>query len=104
MANNQTSARLGRTQVLQVTSSSATTPLGVTAGVNQLRVMGNVQCHVSVVDSSATGASTTDPFLAANWETYLTVTKGQFVSSVIGSSSGGVNTSLNGSLWVTEVT
>ena len=104
MGSVQSSARLGRTQVIQVTGTTATAPLGVTTGVNQIRLAANTHCHVSVVDSSATAATTADPFLPANWEMYATVTKGQFVSSILGSSSGGVNIELNGSLWVTEVT
>ena len=74
------------------------------AQTRQIRIVSNSACHFRVYDSTGTATATAaDPFLPANWETFVTVTAGQKISA-IKAATGGLVTATAGTLWVTEIT
>ena len=89
------------TQTVNVggSSISATNPLG--SKTQQIRIAANTACHVKIGDGSIS-ATTSDPFLPANWVEYVMVTPGQTVATIQASTNGLV-TATAGTLWVTEL-
>ena len=63
--------------------------------------MSNSACHFKIGDGVQT-ATTSDPFLPANWESVFIVTPGQRISA-IKAATGGLVTATAGTLWVTEL-
>jgi hypothetical protein len=98
----QQSSRPGVTQTITYsTTVAATNPFG--SETYQIRVVANSACHVHIFNTGGTAAATTaDPFLPANWETYYMVTPGQSISAVQ-AATGGLVTGTAGTLWVTEM-
>lgn len=100
MFEKQASSRIGTTQVIAYDASTAITN-AFGAGTYQIRLVSNSACHFKIGDGAQT-ATAADPFLPANWETFVTVTPGQRISA-IKAATGGLVTATAGSLWVTEV-
>jgi len=98
----QDASRLSTTQTIAYTASSAAITNAFGAQTYQIRVAANSACHIKIGDGVQT-ATTSDPFLPANWPEYITVTPGQRISA-IRASTGGLVTATDGTLWVTEVT
>jgi hypothetical protein len=101
MAENINYRRIGTTQTLAATGTSA---IGSAFGAQSylIRVVGNTPLHIKVQDSAvATVATTADPYLPANWPDFFTITPGQKIAT-IRASTDGIVTSTSGTLWVTE--
>lgn len=96
----QSSARNDTTQAVAYTGTAAASAVfgGFT---KQVRVVANSACHIKV--SASPTATTSDPFLPANWIEYLTVNPGEKISAVRAGTDGLV-TATSGTLWVTELT
>jgi methylmalonyl-CoA mutase cobalamin-binding subunit len=86
--------RQGTTQVVAVTSTSATHTTAFQAGTNVVRVQGTVNMHIKIGPGTAT-ATTSDMKLAPGVPEYFAVTPGQKVVAI--------RTTTSGSLFVTEV-
>jgi hypothetical protein len=97
----QQSGRLGVTQAVAYTGTSAqaTNPFG--AETWQVRVVANSACHVTIGDGDQ-AATTGDPFVPANIPEYFTVTPGQKIAA-IRAATDGLITATSGTLWVTEL-
>lgn len=97
-------SKLGVTQTIAFDgSTAATNPFG--AQTYQVRLVANSACHVHIYSPSASEsatASTSDPYLPANWETYVSVTPGQQISAIKAATNGLV-TATAGTLFATEV-
>lgn len=99
----QDSSRYGVTQTI---AFDATVPItnAFADQTHQIRLVANSACHFHIYESGGTATATVaDPFLPANWETFVTVTSGQKISA-IKAATGGLVTATAGTLWVTEVT
>lgn len=97
------SAQLGTVQTIGFDGSTTVTN---TFGpfTYQLRLVANSACHFHFFNvGETTTASTSDPFLPANWIEYVRCTPGQKISAIKAASNGLV-TATAGTLWVTEVT
>lgn len=92
--------RLGTTQAVAFTGTAAASANAFGAQTYRVRVVADTACHI-VFGASPT-ATTSDPFLPANWPEYFTVTPGQKISGVRAGTDGLV-TATSGSLWVTEL-
>lgn len=92
---------LGTTQTIAYDGSVAITN-AFDAQTRQIRLVADSACHFKIGDGVQT-ATTSDPYLPANWETYVTVTPGQRISAIKAATNGLV-TATAGTLWVTEVT
>lgn len=99
MANQ--SARNSTTQAVAYTGTAAASTSGVGAQTYQVRIVANSACHY--VFGATPTATTSDPFLPANWVEYVTVTPGQKISAVRAGTDGLV-TATSGTLWITELT
>jgi hypothetical protein len=97
----QEASRLGTTQTIAYTDTSAAITNAFGAQTYQIRVVADSACHIKIGDGAQT-ATTSDPFLPANWPEYMTVTPGQRISAVRAASDGLV-TATSGTLWVTEL-
>lgn len=99
----QDSGRLGVTQTIAFDSTTPiTNPFG--SQTYQLRLVSNSACNFHIYENGGTATATAaDPFLPANWETYVTVTPGQKISALKAATNGLV-TATAGTLWVTELT
>lgn len=98
----QDSSRIGVTQTI---AYDGTIPItnAFDAQTRQIRLVSNSACHFHIYESGGTATATTaDPFLPANWETYVTVTPGQKISAIKAATNGLV-TATAGTLWVTEL-
>lgn len=95
------SARYGVTQTIGYDGNTAITN-AFGAATFQIRIVANSACHYKIGDGAQT-ASTSDPFLPANWVEWITVTPGQRISA-IKAATAGLITAAAGTLWVTEVT
>lgn len=94
------SCRLGTTQTISYDSSvSASNAFG--SQTYQIRVVSNSACHIKIGDGSQT-ATTSDPFLPAEFPEYFTVTPGQKIAAIKAATAGLV-TATAGTLWVTEM-
>src|SRR5690349_3934041 len=95
------SARVGTTQTIAYDSSTAVTnPFG--AYTTQIKIVSNSACHYHIYDTTGTATATTsDPYLPANWIEYVTVVPGQKISAIKAATNGLV-TATAGTLWVTE--
>lgn len=98
---NATPFRLGTTQAVAYTGTSATSTNAFGAETYQIRVVANSACHIKVVEAAGGAATTSDPLLPANWVDYLGVSPGQKISAIRAASDGLV-TATSGSLLVTE--
>lgn len=67
-----------------------------------IRVVANSACHIQIGDGAQT-ATTSSPFLPANWVEYIVVTPGQKIAAIKAATAGLV-TATAGTLWVTELT
>ena len=85
--------RLGSTQTVPFTSTSATHSTAFQAGTNVVRVIASTQCHIKIAKDPT--ALTIDAKLPANVESYLVVTPGEKVAAI--------RTTTSGTLWVSEV-
>lgn len=100
MFEKQSSSRIGTTQVIAYDASAAiTNPFG--PATYQIRLVSNSACNFKIGDGAQT-ATAADPFLPANWETFVTVSPGQRISA-IKAATGGLVTATAGTLWVTEL-
>ena len=92
--------RLGVTQTIAFTGSSvaATNPFGTQTRV--VRLVSDASCCFSIGDGAQT-ATTSSPYLPANWEAHFTVSPGQSISAIRASTDGLV-TATSGTLWVSE--
>lgn len=98
----QDSSRIGVTQTI---AYDATVPITNAFGAQtqQIRIVSNSACHFHIYESGGTATATTaDPYLPANWESYVTVTPGQKISAIKAATNGLV-TATAGTLWVTEI-
>ncbi len=98
----QQSTRPGITQTIAYsTTVPATNAFGTETW--QVRLVANSACHFHIYENGGTATATTaDPFLPANWETYVMVSPGQRISAIQAATAGLV-TATAGTLWVTEV-
>jgi hypothetical protein len=98
----QQAYRPGTTQTIAYDSTTAITN-AFSSQTRQLRLVANSGCHFHIYDSvgGTATATTSDPFLPPNWETFVTVTAGQKISA-IKAATGGLITATAGTLWVTE--
>ena len=102
MASNIDLRRIGTTQTLTATATSAIVTNAFSSQTYLIRVAANTPCHIKVQDSAvATVATTTDVYLPANWPDYFTVSPGQKVAT-IRATTNGIVTATDGTLWVTE--
>lgn len=98
----QMSSRFGTTQTIAYDATVAVTN-AFGSETYQLRLVANSACHVHIYDTTGTATATTaDPMLPANWETYVMVTPGQKISAIKAATNGLV-TATAGTLWVTEL-
>jgi hypothetical protein len=88
-------------QQVAFTGSSVAITNAFGAQTYWIRLSANAACHVKIGDGTQT-AATTDPFLPANWVTYVTVTPGQKLAAIRASTDGLV-TATSGTLSVTEL-
>jgi hypothetical protein len=95
-------SRLGTTQTVAYTGSSAgiSNPFG--GQTRRIRVVANSACHVRIGDGAQT-ATIADPYLPSGWVDYLVVTPGQSLA-VIRAATDGLVTATSGTLNVTEMT
>jgi len=66
----------------------------------KVRLVANAPCNFKI-DTTPT-ATASDPYLPANWETFVTVTPGQKIAA-IKSPTNGLVTATAGTLYVTEL-
>lgn len=92
--------RLGVTQVVAYTATSAGATNAFGGETYKVRVVANSACHVRIGDGTQT-ATTSDPFLPANWSEDFTVTPGQKIAFIQAATNGLVTTTA-GTAWVTE--
>jgi hypothetical protein len=94
--------RLSTTQTVAYTASSvaATNAFGVETYF--VRLVANSACHIKIGDGAQT-ATTSDPYLPANWEAWFAVVPGQRIAAIRASTDGLV-TATSGTLFVTEMT
>jgi hypothetical protein len=93
--------RPGATQAVAYTGTSAAASNAFGTETYFIRVVANSACHVKIGDGAQT-ATTSDPFLLANWESWFAVTPGQSIAFVRAASDGLV-TATSGTAWVTEM-
>lgn len=96
----QQADRVGTTQTIAYDSSTAITN-AFGAATYKIRLVSNSACHFKIGDGAQT-ATTSDPYLPANWESVFTVTPGQRISAIKAATNGLV-TATAGTLWVTEL-
>jgi len=100
MAVQSSIGRLGTTQTIAFdTSTAITNAFGVQTYF--IRLVSNSACNFKIGDGAQT-ATTSDPFLPANWETVVQVSPGQRISALKAATNGLV-TATAGTLWVTEL-
>jgi len=97
----QHSSRVGTTQTIAYTAASAAITNAFGAETYQIRLVANSAAHYKIGDGAQT-ATTSDPFLPANFPEYVTVTPGQRISAIEASTNGLV-TATAGTMWVTEL-
>jgi uncharacterized Zn-binding protein involved in type VI secretion len=98
----QQSSRVETTQTIAYDSTTAVTNAFGTE-TYQLRLVANSACHFHIYNVGGTATATTgDPYLPANWETYVMVSPGQKISAVKAATNG-LTTATAGTLWVTEL-
>lgn len=97
----QRSSRDGTTQTIAYDSTTtATNAFG--PQTYQVRLNSNSACHYKIGDGAQT-AATSDPFLPANVDRYVTVTPGQRIAALKAATNGLV-TATAGTLWIVEQT
>jgi hypothetical protein len=95
------SSRGGTTQTIAFTGTSAGTTNAFGSETYQVRLVADAACCYSIGDGTQT-ATTSSPFLPANWVEYVTVSPGQKIAAIRASTDGLV-TATSGTLWVTEL-
>ena len=95
----QLAQRNGTTQTVAYTGTAAASTNAFGAGTNAVRIVANSACHYTF--GSAPTATTSDPFLPANWVEYVYVRPGEKIS-VVRAATDGLVTATSGTLWVTE--
>jgi hypothetical protein len=85
--------RLGGTQTVSFTSTSATHSTAFQAGTNVVRVVASTNCHIKIAKDPT--ATTADAKLAPGVPEYFAVTAGQKIAAI--------RTTTSGSLFVSEV-
>ena len=99
----QTSSRNGTTQIISVTNTSTTASNKFGTETWQVRLCADTAVNYNITDNTvANTATTTSPFLAANFIEYVTCSPGQTIAAIRASSDGGV-TATSGTLWITEM-
>jgi hypothetical protein len=96
----QQADRICVTQTIAFDSSTAITNAFGPATF-KIRLIANSACNFKIGDGAQT-ATTSDPFLPANWESTFTVSPGQRISAIKAATNGLVTTTA-GTLWVTEL-
>lgn len=96
----QDAARHSTTQAVAYTATAGVTTNAVGSQTYMVRLVANSACHIAIGTSPT--ATTSDPFLPANWVEHVTVTPGQKVSAVQAATNGLV-TATSGTLFVTEI-
>ena len=96
------SSRSNVTQIVAYTGSAAGTTAGFSDKTFHIRVVSSSASHYKI-GASGVAATTSDPFLPANWYEYVRVNPGEFVS-FIRASTNGLVTATSGSATVTELT
>ena len=89
--------RFGTTQTISFTSTgSVAISSAFGAQTRRARLVASAACNVKIGDGTQT-ATTSDPYLPANWiDDPIAVTPGQRISTIGNSTSG--------TLWITELT
>lgn len=100
MSNLDGAHRNGTTQAVAYTGTAAASTDAVGAQTRRVRIVANSACHYTF--AAAPTATTSDPFLPANWVEERTVTPGQKISAVRAGTDGLV-TATSGTLWITEL-
>jgi hypothetical protein len=96
-------SRQGTTQTVTFAGSSGAAGNAFGSQTRQIRVVADSACNYRISDGgSATAATTSDPFLPANWVEYLTVQPGEWIAAIRAASDGLV-TATSGTLWITEL-
>ncbi len=88
------SSRLGTTQTVSTSTTSAAATNAFGAQTYQIRVVATVATNIKIGNGSVT-ATTSDPLVPANVPEYFTVTPGQKIAAILGTGTG--------SLYVTEM-
>lgn len=103
MAENINLRRIGTTQAISVSGSTASVTNPFSSQTYLIRVNADTAVNFKVFDVTAasSAATTSDTFLPANFPDYFTVSPGQKVAAIRASTDGLV-TATNGTLWVTE--
>ncbi len=94
------SGPLGTTISVAFTSSSVANSTGFSSFTHQVRLAATAPCHYSIGDGAQT-ATATGAFLPNTVVEYVTVSPSQTIAAI--RSSGGVLTSADGTLYVTEI-
>lgn len=101
--DKQPSSRQGITQVASLSTASASLTNAFGTETWQVRVSADFPCNYSIGDGTQT-ASTTSPFLPANWVEFVTVSPGQRAAAIKAAVEGLVSTSTGAaSFWLTEL-
>ena len=95
---------IGRTSTTQTIGYDSNTAVTNAFGAQtyNIRLVSTSACHFKIGDGAQT-ATTSDPFLPANWETIVAVAPGPRIAA-IKAATGGIVTATAGTLWVTELT
>ncbi len=97
----QPASRNSTTQTVAYTGTAAASTNAFGGQTRQIRVVANSACHILI--DTAPVATVAAPLLPANWVEYITVNPGEKISA-IKAATGGLITTTDGSLWVTELT
>lgn len=97
----QPSARNSTTQVVAYTGTAAASTNAFGGQTRQVRIVSNSACHYTIAGTPV--AVVTDALLPANWVETVSVNPGEKISA-IKAATGGLITTTDGSLWVTELT
>ncbi len=96
------SARLVTVQAIAYTGASVSVAARFQSQTRQLRLAASSPCFYRITDV-VTAATITDTFLPANFIEAVSCSPGQLISAIRGVVDG-LNTSVNGTLNVTELT
>jgi hypothetical protein len=78
----QHASRNGVTQIISYTTTTAITN-AFGSETYQIRIASNAACHYHIYDTTGSATATTsDPYLPANFIEYVTVSPGQKISAV----------------------
>ena len=78
----QNSSRLGLTQSVAFTASSAAITNAFGPATYQIRIATTSSCYYQIGDGAQTASITTSPYLPSTWVEYVTVNPGQRISFI----------------------